>query len=115
MAKKAKIKALYDRAEVHCEAPIRDDSWDWELDYLASLRAQAGEILEDRQSSYFAPSTSLRRIASIWTGVLGCPVTSREVALCLAGLKMLRESYSHSEDNVIDGMNYIAMAGLDAV
>lgn len=63
-----------------------------------------------RQSDYGHPKVNMKRIASIWSGILDMEVTPEQVALCMAGLKLARLVHSPShEDTQVDLMGYIAV------
>jgi hypothetical protein len=49
-------------------------------------------------------------IALVWSGILGFTVEPRKVALCMAGLKLVRESNKHKRDNNVDAIGYMGIA-----
>lgn len=52
---------------------------------------EAAEIIDgDREKTYGDPSANLRRIAGIWSVVLGMPITVDQVCMCMIGLKLAR-------------------------
>ena len=79
-----------------------------------------GEILDeanrlthgDRDKNYGTPYINHKRIADIWTVILGIEVTPSQVALCMAGVKIARlvESPDHL-DSFIDLAAYAAISG----
>lgn len=83
-----------------------------------------GEILDeanrlthgDRDKNYGTPYVNHKRIADIWSVILGIEVTPSQVALCMAGVKIARlvETPDHI-DSFVDGAAYIAIAGELAV
>lgn len=76
-----------------------------------SLANEARTLREgDRQADYGAPEDNLARIAQIWSGILGVPVTARTVALCMVGVKLAREGYRHKHDNLVDAYAYLEIA-----
>ena len=63
----------------------------------------------DREKVYDDPNANFRRIAGIWTQILGRPITLQEVALCLIGLKLARLAHSPKHrDSVVDVAGYAA-------
>ncbi len=64
----------------------------------------------DRQDDYGSPAASLARVAAMWTAYLEQPVSSHDVALLLALLKIAREANRHKADNLIDAAGYIGLA-----
>lgn len=46
------------------------------------------------------------RIAEVWSGILGTPVSGEEVALCMAGLKLVRRQARKDRDSLVDLIGY---------
>ena len=63
----------------------------------------------ERQEEYGPPEESFLNIAKVWSGILKTDVSKEQVALCMLGLKLVRESNLHKQDNLddIDGYNEI--------
>lgn len=63
----------------------------------------------ERQQEYGPPEESFLSIAKVWSGILKIDVTKEQVALCMLGLKLVREANLHKQDNLddIDGYNEI--------
>lgn len=63
----------------------------------------------ERQTEYGPPEESFSNIAKIWSAILHIDVTKEQVALCMLGLKIVREANLHKRDNLddIDGYNEI--------
>lgn len=69
---------------------------------------EVSETVEERRERYGPPQDSFELIANVWSGILEVEVTSQDVALCMAGLKLIRESHGgHSRDNLIDVCGYM--------
>lgn len=64
-------------------------------------------ITGDRKDSY--GDTTLVT-ASLWSAYLKTEITPAQVCLCMALLKIARESHKHKQDNLIDAAGYIALA-----
>jgi hypothetical protein len=76
-----------------------------------SVLAEAEQIINGpRRDAYGDVAESFNRIASVWSAILKRPVTAREVALCMIGLKLCRESNSHGRDNLVDICGYAELA-----
>jgi hypothetical protein len=60
----------------------------------------------DRRKDYGDVRTSFSQTAKIWSGILNHDITPEQVALCMAGLKLQRESNSHKRDNLVDLIGY---------
>lgn len=78
---------------------------------LSILREADAVAGQDRSRDYGHPYDNHRRIAEIWSVQLGPilkrPITPREVALCMIGLKLAREVNSPKRDNLVDAAGYI--------
>lgn len=72
----------------------------------------ARQIMVDRTEQYGPPTQSLDNLAEGWSRIIGTPVTPRQVALCMVWLKVCRDLNKPGEDNIIDMINYAAMAGM---
>lgn len=76
-----------------------------------------------RRADYDHPMPNFRRTAAIWTAVLGeklqpgVNISPMDVALCMIGVKLAREAFSHKRDNLVDIAGYAATLELvwDAV
>ena len=66
----------------------------------------------EKREAYGPPEESLGRLAKMWEGVLGIPITSRQVTLCLVLLKVGRETHKHSRDNLVDICGYAKLLSL---
>lgn len=64
-------------------------------------------ISNDRNRSYDHPLDNFSRIATIWSVILDIEVTPEQVGLCMAGLKLARQTFKHSRDNLVDGAGYL--------
>jgi hypothetical protein len=63
-------------------------------------------VEDDRNDSYGPPEENLRRIADMWAGYLGVPVTAEDVALMMVLVKISRSKAGYSRDNAVDGVAY---------
>ncbi len=61
---------------------------------------------EDRNDSYGPPEENLQRIANMWGGYLGIPITKEDVSLMMVLLKISRSKAGYSRDNAVDGVAY---------
>lgn len=81
--------------------------------YRGEILNEANRLTHgDRDKNYGTPYTNHKRIADIWSVILGIEVTPAQVALCMAGVKIARlvETPNHI-DSFIDGAAYLAIAG----
>jgi len=74
---------------------------------------EAAEITStDRREAYGHPVENFRRIAEAWEVVLGdklqdgAMITAQDVAKCMIGLKLARETFTHRRDNLVDIAGY---------
>lgn len=71
-------------------------------------------VTGERREQYGPPVECMARTAAAWTAVLGVPVQARQVALCLAAMKLVREGHAHRPDNLVDAAGYVLIADLCA-
>jgi hypothetical protein len=71
-------------------------------------------VFGDREKAYDHPSRNFEATAKIWNGILQAkltgPISAKEVALMMVGLKLARESHRHSRDNLVDAAGYVECA-----
>ena len=67
-------------------------------------------INAERQDDYGSPVESFARIAVLWSAYLDRHVTAKDVAICMALLKLSRESHRHKKDNLLDACGYLGLA-----
>lgn len=60
------------------------------LPRIQLLREAAAIVAGERNVAYGEPEDNFKRIAQIWSVVLGMTVTAEDVAMCLVGLKVAR-------------------------
>ena len=60
----------------------------------------------ERRQDYGGVRGSFDKIALTWSAILDTAVTGEQVALCMIGLKLVRESHAHKRDNVVDIAGY---------
>ena len=74
------------------------------MDKIDSLLKQRGEIYGDMVQTHVL-------IAQVWSGILGHEVSAGEVALCMAGLKLVRAANNPDhQDNFDDAHGYLKIA-----
>lgn len=69
-------------------------------------------VCGERAKQYAPPKKNFRRIAAIWSEILGTAITPAQVALCMAGVKITRliENEEHI-DSWVDLAGYAACGG----
>lgn len=78
-----------------------------------TLDAASDIVLKKRDQQYGANSriSMHTKIATVWSGILGTEVTALQVALCMAGMKLVRaENAPQVTDSFIDAIGYTAIA-----
>lgn len=70
------------------------------------MNASAKKTVQARRRQYGSPVAEFRRVAALWTAILGTPVEPRQVGLCMIALKLAREVYRHKQDNLTDIAGY---------
>jgi hypothetical protein len=69
-----------------------------------------GLVNGERQEQYGNPVDHMANVARAWSGVLGWTITPKQVALCLATLKLVREGNRSMPDNLRDAHGYLLIA-----
>lgn len=76
-----------------------------------SILDEAKAIIEGpRRESYGNAADSFGLVARGWSDILGHPVSSRQVALCMVWLKVCRDANKPQRDNLVDIAGYAALA-----
>lgn len=61
----------------------------------------------DRRDAYGHPYPEFEKVGRVWGAVLGTEdIPPEKVALCMVGLKMVRECHKPKRDNRVDGAGY---------
>ena len=69
-------------------------------------------VTRDRNAQHGAPENTFGLIAAYWSGHLDHPITSADVAVMMALLKLARLKASPANvDNWVDGCGYLACGG----
>lgn len=76
-----------------------------------SVCEDAKRVVEAREPLYGDPTPGYRRVAALWSAVLGVTVSPRQVALCMILMKVSRESGKHQWDNLVDIAGYAENLG----
>lgn len=76
---------------------------------MRSVFAQKAEevVYGDREETYDDPNQNFRKIAQVWSGILGIQIKPSQVGLMMVGLKLVRENHKHQDDNLIDAHGYL--------
>ena len=69
------------------------------------------EVLEERGAIYGDMVETHRRIADVWSGIIGVHVSAHDVALCMVGLKLIRAASAPDHmDSYLDVEGYTHIA-----
>jgi hypothetical protein len=72
-----------------------------------SILEEANSLVNGaRQDYYDHPLDNFTRIAKIWSVILDKEITPEQVGLCMVGMKIAREAFTHKRDNLVDGAGY---------
>lgn len=72
---------------------------------------EAGQIISGpRREAYGPVEQSFGAVACAWSSILGVEVTTRDVALCMIALKVMRDANKPARDNLVDICGYAALA-----
>lgn len=76
-----------------------------------SVLQEAERIINGpRRDAYGPVKDSFQKVADGWALILSHPVTAKQVALCMAWLKLMRETNKASRDNLVDMAGYTGLA-----
>lgn len=69
-------------------------------------------VTGDREKQYGKPEDNFAVIAEFWTTYIGNPISSEDVAIMMALLKIARiRSGNYKADSFIDGVGYLSLGG----
>lgn len=74
------------------------------------LFSECESIIDDRISDYGEASESFSRIARLWSAYIDTTISSKDVAMMLTLFKIAREQGNPKRDNIVDGINYLALS-----
>ncbi|CAB4170193.1 hypothetical protein UFOVP1082_12 [uncultured Caudovirales phage] len=66
----------------------------------------ATKIVEEKSKMYGGQKEGFEKTAMLWTALLGVPISSKQVVMMFMANKMSRESFCHTQDNLIDIAGY---------
>jgi hypothetical protein len=72
----------------------------------SAILEMAEEAVTDRHKKNDIPERNFARIAQCWSAILDTLVTPEQVGLMMVGLKVVREAFSHQDDNLVDIIGY---------
>lgn len=82
-----------------------------ELDLGEVTVDRVDAMITERANQWGDAQSTHARIGDVWSGILGIDVSARQVALCMAGLKLVRaEINPGNEDSYVDGHAYLRFA-----
>jgi len=78
---------------------------------MTDILTEARLVVGERREAYDDCRRNFERIARMWSVVLGMDVTAEQVALCMIAMKVARETFKHSRDNIVDIAGYADCLG----
>lgn len=64
--------------------------------------------VESHRSDRETPHVHFEKVAIMWSTITGHHITAGQVCLCMMALKIVRESFKHHGDNILDIGGYAA-------
>ena len=78
-----------------------------------SILNEADELIHgERRNQYGDPVEQFRKVAKRWSEILNTEITAYEVVRCMIELKLVREQYKHSRDNLVDIAGYTGILAM---
>lgn len=68
-------------------------------------------VCGEREQDYGSPEDSFALIGKLWSAYMGVPVSPKDVAMCMALLKVARIKAGDKVDSFVDLAGYAACAG----
>ena len=68
-------------------------------------------VCGEREQDYGSPEDSFALIGKLWSAYMGVPVSPKDVAMCMALLKVARIKSGGKVDSFVDLAGYAACAG----
>ena len=68
-------------------------------------------VCGEREQDYGSPEDSFSLIGKLWSAYMGVPVSPKDVAMCMALLKVARIKAGDKVDSFVDLAGYAACAG----
>lgn len=89
------------------------DVWDYDGKNRAYFLDKAEELINgQRAKDYGDAYDNHKRIADIWSVIIGTPVTPEQVCACMIGMKLARLANDmNHEDSWVDIIGYGAIGG----
>lgn len=76
---------------------------------INKLFEECKAIIVDRGADYGEAKDSFERIARYWSVALDKEISGKDVAILMTLFKIAREQGNHKRDNIVDGINYLAL------
>ena len=72
-----------------------------------NILEEANKIVSgERNTDYGHPADDFQKTADMWTVILGVPVTTQQVALCMIAVKISRLLHEPKRDSLVDIAGY---------
>ncbi len=81
--------------------------------FTQSIQNQAKNLINtERQADYGPPVQHWTEVARIWSILAHTPINAETAVLMMSALKLVRESYKHMDDNIVDAVGYMEILNL---
>jgi hypothetical protein len=84
------------------------DNWAMRKDNIKpnSILQEADIIVNGERAKDYGPATSFKKIAKVASLLTNKDITSKDVIKILLAVKLIRESFKHKRDNLVDLCGY---------
>lgn len=80
---------------------------------MTTILKEADRLVDgDRGDDYGDPKIMYKRMAELWSAVIGYTITPEQVILCMIATKLGRESLKHKRDNLVDLAGYAKLLAI---
>ena len=74
-----------------------------------SILTEAESIVNGSRNSDYGGTEGLERIANVASILTNKIITAKDLALIMVSLKLVRESFNHKRDNLVDACGYMEL------
>lgn len=80
---------------------------------MTNILNEADRLVDfDRGNDYGDPKIMYKRMARLWSAIIGYDLTPEQVILCMIATKLGRESLKHKRDNLVDLAGYAKLLAI---
>jgi hypothetical protein len=89
----------------HTNMDINEQKGDY-----SQILEECARIAKERQEQYGSANDSITLAAKILDETFGIKLTPKEFCFVMVALKLSREKFNPKRDNILDSINYLAIA-----